>query len=226
MLRRRKLLMLLLYLGKGSTAALIQCCVPRDVSSEAGQHSSSTCSPSGRVRMRGKPAAAADSPSSLSALLLLGRRLTGGPAPTAAGSSSAPPLLPPPNTVFHSSGMTPDEAGTRNDATLLAVAYLDRSSTSFGARLRGTPQPTGATERAEGGLLLLALCGCAFLPNSSTRPAMDRWPAPGVPGGRGAGAATLPALPGDAPGTGDVACGCTGCCCCCSPGSLRLSWLY
>lgn len=195
--------------------------------------------------MRGRPAAAADNPSSSSSsppppLPALERVWVRSPAAAPAPASTAgvpavlllpppPPLpppaaAPPPNTVCHSSGVTPAVwEGTRSDTTLLAVAYLDRSSTSLGARLRGTPHPSGATGRADGGRLppppplpFEVRCGCAFLPSSSTRPAMLRcWPTPGVPGPRGAlGATPLPALllPGDATAArGDG----TACCCCC-----------
>lgn len=172
--------------------------------------------------MRGNPAAAADSPSSLSALLVLVVPACTTPgaagAAVAAAADGSALLLPPPNTLAQSSGVTPIDAGTRSDATLLAVAYFDRSSTSFGAKLRGTPQPTGATEREECGrpLLLELLRGAAFFPNSSTRPAIERWPSPGgvcALGADPAAAAALPTLQGDA--TLSARGATTGCCCCC-----------
>jgi hypothetical protein len=182
--------------------------------------------------MRGSPAAAADSPSSLSALLVLvvpactTPGAAGAAVAAAADGSKLLLLLPPPNTLAQSSGVTPLDAGTRKDATLLAVAYFDRSSTSFGPKLRGTPQPTGATEREECGrpLLLELLRGPAFFPNSSTRPAIERWPSPGgvcALGAEPAAAAALPALPGDA----TLSAGAATTCCCCSPGTLTASWL-
>jgi hypothetical protein len=176
-------------------AAWLAPAAPALAAAASDQSSSSTCSAIGRVRMRGSPAAAA-ARSSLSGLLVpLRARL--GPGAAGAGVGSLLLLLAP-KTVVHSSGVTPDEAGTRSGATLLAVAYLDRSSTSLGARLRGTPQPRGAEGLEEGaGPFTLVLRAAGFLPSSSTRPAMLRCPAPGVPGPLGAGAAALSALPGD-----------------------------
>jgi hypothetical protein len=170
----------------------------------------SLASPKGRVLMRGRAAVDVNASAACCCCWWCSARLL----PFAGGERAAP------NTTSHSCGvMLPC---VLMGATLLAVASRDRSSTSLGARLRGTPQPAAALSLntlllwPPGGVRLLPpdIRRVWLRPSSSTLPAMERspQPSPGVLEARGAAAAAAAA----AAEPRSMLAGCGLCCWACS----------